>query len=100
MSEGAQDARMMEIIGRSWADEQFRKRLLADPAGVMKAEGITIPPGVSLRVVEDTETVFHFVLPVKAAAAAELSDDELDKVAGGAGAVQGRKVPTGTSQYS
>ena len=39
-----------------------------------------MPAGVSFKAAEDSGTVFHFVIPPKPA---ELSDEQLDKVAGG-----------------
>lgn len=100
MEQGRQDARMGRIIARTWADDEFRKKLLSDPAAVLRAEGMPIPAGMVFRVVEDTEKVCHLVLPVRADTWGELSDADLDKVSGGAGPVYGRRTPTGTSQYS
>ena len=100
MDQGEHDTKLGRIIARSWADEDFRQRLLADPAAVLRAEGMPIPAGKVLRVVEDTEEVFHLVLPIKTTTARELSDDDLEKVVGGLGPVEARKIPTGKSQYS
>lgn len=62
-------------------DEGFKQRLLADPAAVLKEEGVETPPGIEVRVVANTEKVFHFVLPAKPSR--ELSDESLDSVSGG-----------------
>ena len=67
------------IITKALQDEAFKLRLLADPAAVLKAEGIEIPKGITLKVVADTENVRHIVLPAVGA----LSDDALMGVAGG-----------------
>jgi hypothetical protein len=58
--------------------------LLADPAATLKAEGVNIemPAGVTLKFVEDTDKLRHMVLPAKPADS-ELSEEELDAVAGG-----------------
>ena len=69
------------IVAKAWADEAFKQRLLADPAAVLKAEGLAVPEGVELRLVENTDKVVHLTLPAKPA---ELSDEQLDDVAGGA----------------
>ena len=48
---------MQKIIARCWEDEEFKKRLIADPAKILDAEGVSVPDGVSIRVVEDTEQI-------------------------------------------
>jgi len=52
-----------QIIAKCWADEAFKQRLLADPAGTLKQEGVEIPAGVSIKVVENTDTSFYWVIP-------------------------------------
>src|SRR5439155_26137757 len=76
-----QQKKIGRIIAKAWSDETFKKRLLAEPAAALKAEGIALPEGVSVRAVENTATMFHFVLPPKPTG--ELSDQELETVAGG-----------------
>ena len=56
-----------QIIAKAWRDESFKKRLLADPAATLKAEGVELPAGVQVRAVEDTDTVYHLVVPPKPA---------------------------------
>lgn len=68
------------IWARCWTDASFKARLLADPVAVLQAEGVALPPGVQWRVVEDTTQLRHFVLPARPA---EVSDAELEQVAGG-----------------
>src|SRR5262245_52330596 len=53
------------VVARSWADDEFRKQLLADPVGVLKANGVDIPPGVRVEVHEDSGDVSHLIIPVK-----------------------------------
>ena len=67
-----------QVVARAWADEDFKSRLLADPAGVLREHGIEVPPGVQVEVVEDTEEVRHFLLPPSPSG--ELSDEELSPV--------------------
>lgn len=52
-----------QLIARVWADEDFKQRLLLDPHGVLAEAGIDVPDGVDIKVVEDTPTVRHLVLP-------------------------------------
>ena len=70
-----------QIIAKSWADDGFKGRLLSNPMDTLKAEGVEIPAGVTVRVLENTSNVVHLVLPAKPT---DLSDEDLDKVAGGA----------------
>jgi len=69
-------------VADAWADEALKERLLSDPAAVLKERGITTPPNVQIKTIEDTADVMHLVLPMKPAAA-ELSEEELSTVAGG-----------------
>lgn len=71
-----------QITAKAWGDPAFKKRLMADPAAVAKEFGMPLPPGVQIKVIEDSPTVRHFVLPPRPPAA-ELSDEQLDQVAGG-----------------
>jgi len=72
---------MGKIIAKALQDDAFKQQLIADPAAALKAEGVTVPEGITLKVVQDTESVKHLVLP--AVGAGELSDEDLDAVAGG-----------------
>jgi len=49
----------------------------------LKAEGIDVPAGMTVTVVENTDKQFHLVLPP--VPTDELSDDALDGVSGGGG---------------
>jgi hypothetical protein len=50
-------------VAKAWADEDYKKRLIADPAMVLKKEGLTVPEGMKIKVVENTHEVFYMVLP-------------------------------------
>jgi hypothetical protein len=69
-----------KMVAKAWGDDAFRTRLLADPNAALAGEGITAPEGKKFAIVEDTDDVLHVVLPARPT---ELSDDELDSVAGG-----------------
>jgi len=51
------------VINKSWDDPDFKRRLLADPVSVLKAERVILPEGVRVRVIEDTDKILHLVLP-------------------------------------
>ena len=80
MNQEEQNKQMGQLIAKCWADEDFKAKLLADPAGTLKAEGVEVLEGVTIKAVENTDEVFHLVIP---AAPTDLSDDDLDNVAGG-----------------
>ncbi|WP_040845759.1 NHLP leader peptide family RiPP precursor [Nitrospirillum viridazoti] len=69
------------VIAKAWADEGFKAKLLADPAAILKAEGLDLPSGVTFKVVEDTTAVQTLVLPARPT---DLTDEDLDRAAGGA----------------
>ncbi len=69
------------IIAKAWADDDFKARLLADPAAIAAAEGIAVPAGVKIVVHENKPGELHVVLPAKPSA--DISDEALDAVVGG-----------------
>ena len=69
-------------MARAWSDSALKKKLLADPASVFKENGMIVPKGMTINVVENTDKVVNLVLPVKPSPA-ELSAEELQQVAGG-----------------
>jgi hypothetical protein len=71
-----------QITAKAWADDAFKKRLLSDPTNVLKECGLAIPPGITIKMTEDTETLVHFSLPSRPNEA-ELSEEDLAAVAGG-----------------
>ena len=68
-----------DLIQKASNDPAFRTRLVKHPREVLKQEGWEIPDGLEVRVVENTDTLMHLTLP----ASSGLTDEELDKVAGG-----------------
>ena len=74
-----------KIIRRSMEDEVFRQELLRNPKSTLERElGAPLPEGVDVRAVEDTADTVHLVLPSKSLSErGELSDEDLDKIAGG-----------------
>ena len=86
---GAGD-QMGALLAKARTDNDFRKRLLSDPAETLRAEGITLPPGLKVKAVENTADLLHIVLPAKQEA---LADEALDQVTAGTG--QGKDKPCG-----
>jgi hypothetical protein len=75
-----QNKKISQLIAKCWTDEGFKRKVLTDAAATLKAEGLELPAGVNIKVLENTDKVFHLIIPAKPT---ELSDQELDQVAGG-----------------
>jgi hypothetical protein len=77
------------LVQRSLEDEEFRRRLLDDPKGTLEQElGSSLPQGFDVRVVEESADTIYLVLPSASALGdqgGELSEEELESVAGGVG---------------
>jgi hypothetical protein len=74
------------IVQRSIEDEEFRQRLLDDPKGTLEQElGSRLAQSTEVRVVEESADTIYLVLPSASVVGegGELSDRELDAVAGG-----------------
>ena len=71
------------IITKSQADEEYKKQVLSDINTVLQDLGVTLPPGIGLAILADTATLQHIVIPYLPPASGELSDDQLEAVAGG-----------------
>jgi len=68
-----------QVISKAWSDEAFKKKLMSDATPILKANGITLPEGVVVKAIENTDKVFYLIIPPKPV----LTDEQLDKVAGG-----------------
>ena len=80
MNQEEQAKALSQLVAKCWADEAFKQKLLTDPVATLKAEGIELPAGLDVKVFENTDQVFHLVIPAKPN---DLSDEDLDKVSGG-----------------
>jgi hypothetical protein len=73
-----------KIIKHCWEDEEFRKEFTANPAATfvkyLKVPAASVP---KIFVHQEGPGSWHIVLPAKPANAGELSEEELEKVAGG-----------------
>jgi hypothetical protein len=73
-----------KIVKRCWENEAFRKELIANPAGAF-AKYLKMPAANLPKIViyEEPAGSWHIVLPSRPADADELSDQDLERVAGG-----------------
>ena len=62
---------LMDVFGDASLKEQFKK----DPAAILTSHGIDVPAGVTLKVVEDTASLRHIVLPFPEAADEALAEE-------------------------
>lgn len=77
----------LRLKHKALEDDGFRQQLLDDPKAALEQElGTALPSGVNVKAVEETADTIYVVIPSKsgkAAGTAELTDADLDAVAGG-----------------
>ena len=72
------------ILSKAWCDPGFKARLLANAPAALRSLGLGMRPGTTLKVVEDTDSHVHLVLPPRPAG--DLPQQVLDRMAADAGA--------------
>jgi hypothetical protein len=73
-----------QLIEKAWKDPVFRKEVVRDPKGMFeKYVGQKLPDKVNIIVHEEDANTLHFSIPRAPSNLTELSDEELEKVAGG-----------------
>lgn len=83
MNNEQQSKKIGEIMSKCWTDEGFKQRLLSDANATLQAEGVDIPAGITVNIVENTDQVVNHILPRNPKT--DLSDADLEQVAGGKG---------------
>ncbi len=74
---------LAKLIAACWKDEALKARFISDPVSVLAEYGMNLPEGIDVNVVENTDETIHITLPTSPEGVFELSDDELEKAAGG-----------------
>jgi hypothetical protein len=80
-----------KIVALAWKDDGFRKAFLADPKKQFEERlGVRLPAELKMTAWQEDENSLHFVIPAAPKInLSELSDEDLEKVAGGIDAVMG-----------
>lgn len=72
------------LIEKCWKDPEFKKQVVCDPKGMLERHlGHKLPSDVKIFVHEEDPKTLHFSIPAPPGNLAELSDEELEQVAGG-----------------
>src|ERR1700761_6743177 len=72
------------LIEKCWKDASFKKQVLSDPKGMLERHtGQKLPTQVQIFIHEEDANTLHFSIPPAPANLTELSDQDLEKVAGG-----------------
>jgi hypothetical protein len=73
-----------KIVKHCWEDDEFRREFTADPAGAF-VKHLQVPAASLPKIVihEEPAGTWHIVLPLRPANADELSERDLERVAGG-----------------
>jgi hypothetical protein len=72
------------LIVKAWKDPEFKKNVVKDPKGLLENQlGRQLPAQVKIYVHEENEDTLHFTIPMPPSNVRELSDEDLEKVAGG-----------------
>lgn len=91
---------ILDIIGKfAFEDPAYRKALLANPKEVLaKQMNTELPASLKVKVVEESADTIYLIAPYAAPAAGdELSDDDLERVAGGKGGQKGDRSEASNS---
>ena len=83
-----QSKKIAQVIAKCWAEEDFKRKLFAEPAATLTAEGVELPAGLSVTLTaegvelpdgpsrgEYSKKVFHLVIPAKPT---DIWDDDFD----------------------
>ena len=72
---------MADLFTACWKDDALKGRFMADPKGVLKEHGLSVPDGIDVKVVENADDCVHITLPKRPSD--DLSDEDLEAAAGG-----------------
>lgn len=91
------------IINKAMQDQAFKRELMSNPKAVIAREsGQKWPDSVDIEVLEQTPNKLYFLLPldVSTASQGELSEEQLEAVAGGIAPIIVAAAITGAAQIA
>ena len=72
------------LIEKCWKDPEFQKEVVSDPKGTFERHfGQKLPETLKVHIHEENANTLHFASPLAPQNLNELSDEELERVAGG-----------------
>ena len=81
-NKGISQSGLKTVIAKALSDPAFKARLLTNANETLASLGAEIPSGTTVKFVENTASVTHFVIPA-AGSIGELTGEILAEVAGG-----------------
>jgi len=79
------DPRFMKIQKMAWENAEFAEKLMSDTRNTLIEFFGSIPENMTVNIFRNTGNTDHLVIPAASAANEELSDHDLEMVAGGKG---------------
>ena len=72
------------LIEKCWKDPEFKKAVVRDPRGMLEQRaGRKLPPNLKIFIYEEDANTLHLTIPPTPSSLTKLSEDDLEKVAGG-----------------
>jgi hypothetical protein len=72
------------LIEKCWKDPDFKKQVMSDPKGMLERHtGQKLPTQLKILIHEEDANTLHFSIPPAPSNLTELSDRDLEQVAGG-----------------
>ncbi len=71
------------LVAKAWQDETFKQQLMSAPKSVISEAGLSLPDDIEVKVMEETNQIFYLVISQPPSQAEELSEADLESVAGG-----------------